>query len=69
MNGLTKDEAYAIAEFIDCYLFDRIRNDPDADSLQWLINVVHAYEKLCAYSGFVGLTESERHENAERTQF
>ena len=57
--SLTKDEAYAVADFIDGNLFDCIRNDTDIDSIQWLRNVLHAYEKMCAASGYVGATESE----------
>lgn len=56
---LTKDEAYAVADFIDGNLFDCIRNDTDIDSMQWLRNVLHAYEKMCVASGYVGTTESE----------
>ena len=54
---LTKGEAYAICDFIDLSLYDRIRNDTDIDSMQWLKNILHAYEKLCKFSGYVGLTE------------
>lgn len=57
MNDLTKDEAYGIAQLIDETLIDTIRNDTDIDSLQWLRNVIHGYEKLCQYGGYVGLTE------------
>lgn len=57
MTDLTKDEAYALADFIDIALYDRIRNDTDIDSMTWLKNMLHAYEKLCAFSGYVGLTE------------
>jgi hypothetical protein len=57
MIDLTKDEAYALADFIDTGLYDRIRNDVDIDSMKWLRNIVHAYEKLCLYSGYVGLTD------------
>ncbi len=57
---LTKKEAYAVAEFIDCNLLDYIRSDTDIDSMEWLKSVVHAYEKMCKASGFVGLTESAR---------
>ena len=32
MTDLTKDEAFAIAEFIDTYIFQAIRNDVDWDS-------------------------------------
>ena len=60
---LTKDEAYAVADFIDCALYDRIRNDTDIDCMQWLRNIVHAYEKLCRFSGFVGLTDEKVEDN------
>ena len=56
---LTKDEAYAVADFIDGNLYDCIRNDTDIDSMRWLRNVLHAYEKMCVASGYVGATESE----------
>jgi hypothetical protein len=56
---LTKDEAYIVAEFIDGNLYNYIRSDEEIDSMQWLRNVLHAYEKMCAASGYVGLTESE----------
>lgn len=57
--SLKKDEAYAVAEFIDGNLYDYIRNDEEIDSMQWLRNVLHAYEKMCVASGYVGTTESE----------
>ena len=57
--SLTKDEAYAVAEFIDGNLYDYIRNDEEIDSMQWLRNILHAYEKMRAASGYVGTTESE----------
>ena len=55
---LTKDEAYAVADLISIDLIDRIRNDIDIDSMEWLMNIVHAYEKLCKFSGYVGLTDN-----------
>ena len=57
INELTKAEAYALAELIDFNLFDNIRKDEDIDSMKWLKSVLSAYEKLCAISGYVGLTE------------
>lgn len=63
MLELTKDEAYAIANHIDFTLIDTIRNDTDIDSVQWLRNIVHGYEKLCEYSGYVGLTEDGEEEH------
>ena len=52
MNELTKEEAYAIANFIDTYLFDSIRQDEDTDNLWWLKNVLTGYEKLCIFSEY-----------------
>ena len=59
---LTEDEAYAVAELIECNLYDTIRNDDSIDSMEWLRNILHAYEKLCRASGYVGLTEHEEGE-------
>lgn len=59
---LTKDEAYAVASFIDSYLIDMIRNDTDIDNVGWLINMVTAYQKLCAFSGYEGLTDDCAHQ-------
>lgn len=60
--NLSKKEAYALANFIDMNLITAIRNDPDTDSIQWLRNMISAYEKLCEFSGYVGLTESDVNE-------
>ena len=57
VDNLTKDEAYAICDFISMNLIDVIRNDIDIDSMQWLRNIIRGYEKLCTFSGYVGLTE------------
>ena len=54
---LTKDEAYTVAEFIDANIFDVIRGDLDFDSFQALRNLIHAYEKCCEISGYVGATD------------
>lgn len=56
---LTKDEAYAVANHIDMTFIETIRNDTDVDNMTWVRNMVHAHEKLCSYSGYVGLTEEE----------
>ena len=66
--NITKDEAYAVANIIDFNLIDIIRNDTDIDSIKWLRNVIHAYEKLCAYSGYVGLTEDEPEADAQKNE-
>ena len=59
MTKLTKDEAYAVAQFIDLTVFDAIRDDSDWDSLYALRNLVHAYEKCCVISGYIGVTDKE----------
>ena len=62
MAELTKNEAFTIAQHIDDTLFQAIRNDVDIDSMEWLRNIIHGYEKLCKYSGYVGLTERGKDE-------
>ena len=62
---LSKDEAYAVAEFIDTNIFEAIRNDLDWDSFYALRNLIHAYEKCCEMGVFVGATDSEIGEEDE----
>ena len=62
---LTKGEAFAIAEFIDMNIFDAIRTDTDWDSFQNLRNLIHGYEKCCALSGYVGLTDDDPKKETE----
>ena len=57
MTELTKDEAYAVADMIGSYIYDAIRANTDIDSMQWLRNLIHAYEKCCKDSGYVALTD------------
>lgn len=59
---LSKDEAYVIAEFIDTNIFSAIREDEEWDSFLALRNLIHGYEKCCAMSGYVGLTDLARGE-------
>jgi len=59
MIDLTKNEAFSVAEFIDMNLIDTLHNNVDIDSMSWLKNMIHAYEKLCAYSGYLGFTEDD----------
>lgn len=56
---LTRDEAYAVCDVFSMSILDMIRNDPELDSLQWLRNAIHGYEKLCGYSGYIGVTEDD----------
>ena len=50
--NLTKNEAYSVAELIDLYLMQFIRDDTDTENMRWLCNMTRAYEKLCEYSGY-----------------
>lgn len=56
---ITRSEAYAVASHIDATLFQAIRDDTEIDSMPWLRAMIHAYEKMCKASGYVGLTEQE----------
>lgn len=57
MLDITKDEAHAVCELIDMTFIDEIRRNDNVDNMYWIRNVIHTYEKLCAYSGYVELTE------------
>lgn len=50
---LTKGEANAIAELIDRAVYKEIRDDSDIENIQWIRNIIHGYDKLCEYSGYV----------------
>ena len=54
---LTKNEAFAIAEFIEMFLFDAIRLDTDWDNLYNLQSLIHGYEKCCEVGGYGGITD------------
>ena len=66
VNGmdLTKDEAYAIAEFIDFNIFNAIRDNTDWDSLYNLRNLIHGYEKCCKLGNYVGVTDKMEEQDA-----
>lgn len=64
---LTKGEAYAVADIIDTYIFQMIRDDLDIDNISWLRNILNAYDKLCDASGYVGLTDSREGKQDEST--
>lgn len=60
LTVLTKDETFAIVEFIDMNIFSAIRTDEDWDSFQNLRNLIHGYEKCCEISGYVGVTDMRK---------
>lgn len=37
--NITKAEAESLQEFIEMNFFDNIRNDPDADNMEWAFNI------------------------------
>lgn len=54
---LTRQEAAAVAEFIDIHIFPAIREDMEWDNFSYLRNLIHGYEKLCEFSGYRGVTD------------
>lgn len=45
MVKITDNEAASLRDFIRFYFLDSIRNDPDADSLLYVWNIMNFYEK------------------------
>lgn len=43
---LTDDEVIALADLIETTIFAVIRDDPEIDNFQWLVNIIHAHDKL-----------------------
>ena len=41
---LTKGQCESLVEFIDFTLIPSLRNDPDIDNLQYVINICDAYK-------------------------
>ena len=46
MIDLTQSQCKNIAEFIEFHIFEAIRNDVDIDNINWLVDMVEAYNKL-----------------------
>ena len=44
MIELTKNQCRSLAEFIDCYLLNAIREDEDVDNLAWIWDIVSAWK-------------------------
>ena len=57
--SLTENEAENVAEFIEIRLFEEIRDNVDIDNINWLVSMIHAYEKLKEFSGYVGLYDND----------
>lgn len=45
MITITPSEAESLKDFLDLNLFHVIRDDPDADNMVWLANLIHIWEK------------------------
>lgn len=43
---LTRDQCESVANLIEDNLFEIIRNDLDADNMNWLCNICAAYTEL-----------------------
>lgn len=44
MVELTKEQCSSLVELIEISLFEIIRNDPDIDNIDWLINITDVYK-------------------------
>lgn len=67
--NLTKNEAYAIANHIDMTLIQSIRDDTEIDSLMWLRNMIHGYEKLCEYGGYKDIFAEDDPESEKEAKY
>lgn len=43
---LTESQCRNLCDFIECNIFECIRNDTDIDNIGWLIEIIGAYQKL-----------------------
>ena len=43
---LTKDQCESMVDYIECNLFEIIRNDTDIDCMNWLCNICDAYKEF-----------------------
>lgn len=43
---LTFDECVALADYIECNLYDVIRGDTFIDNIEWAMNILVAYKKM-----------------------
>ena len=43
---LTESQCKNLCDFIEFNIFEYIRNDKDIDNIDWLVNMMEAYQKL-----------------------
>lgn len=46
MINLTESQCKNLSGFIEFNIFDYIRNDVDIDNIDWLVDMMEAYQKL-----------------------
>ena len=46
MVDLTESQCGNLCEFIEFNIFECIRNDTDIDNIDWLVDMIEAYQKL-----------------------
>lgn len=47
---LTADEAHDVADMIESYIFQMIRDDDEIDSMEWLCDICELYKRLSNYT-------------------
>ena len=50
--NLTKEEALAVADFLDSALIPFIQDDREIDNMKLLCRITNAFQKLCKYSNY-----------------
>lgn len=43
---LTESQCRNLCDFIECNIFENIRDDTEIDNIGWLIEIIGAYQKL-----------------------
>ncbi len=67
MNNLTEQEALAVSDVINSYLFTAIKQD-EIDNIEWLATLIHGYEKLseyCTYDECYDHSDEPKKDNSE----
>ena len=49
MENLTRNDCLLLKDFIENNVFDMIRRDEYIDNVNWLVELVHIYDKLDSY--------------------
>lgn len=49
---ITKLEASSLCDFIEMNIFESLRNDPDADNIAYLVNLMNVFQRAAEFSGY-----------------